>query len=148
MNWPPRSGLESIEGMIWLPRLLDKARRVEAAGGSTRCVDGYLYGNNDFIDKRVLRFLRIDDTAVSQLLREHSDDATVATIIIQRSGRTSDEVRAFGKHLRKTLFDFALLEADEGRMTPGLKRTCIRVIYNFFIMPITYAQFQRAERKR
>jgi len=31
MSWIPRSGLDEIEGVVWLPRLIDKARRAAAA---------------------------------------------------------------------------------------------------------------------
>ena len=149
MSWIPRSGLESVEDLVWLPRLLQKARRMEEGRASGRdLMEGYLYGDNDFIDKRVLEFLRTDDAAVSAVVREQPDDAAAAAIIVERSGRTAEERRAFSTQLRRKLFDFVLLEADEGRLPPGLKRTVVRFLYNRAIMPVINAQFRAAERKR
>ena len=132
---------------MWLPRLLEKARRAEMSGPG-RLIDGYCYGDNDFIDARVLKFLRTNDRTVSALVREHPDDAAVARRIVASSGRTRDECRNFSRRLRRTFLNFAMLEADEGRMTPGLKRTIIRFAYNGVLMPAVYAMFRRAEERR
>jgi hypothetical protein len=149
MSWIPRSGLDSAEDLVWLPRLVQKARRAEEGRATGRdLMEGYLYGDNDFIDKRVLEFLRTDDAAVSAVVREEHDDAAAAAIIAQRSGRTAEERRAFSKQLRGQLFDFVLMEADEGRLPPGLKRAVVRFLYNRVMMPVFYAQFRAAERKR
>jgi hypothetical protein len=53
MTWTPCSGRNSVAGLSWLPRLLEKARHCEASG-SGKLVDGYCYGDNDFIDKQML----------------------------------------------------------------------------------------------
>jgi len=96
----------------------------------------------------VLRFLRISDGDVLALVREHRDDADVARIIVERSGRINEELAAFSKRLRRGMFDFALMEADEGRMAPGFKRSAITFFYNRLLMPIVYTMFARAERAR
>ncbi len=147
MTWMPRSGRDSIAGISWLPRLLDKARRCETSS-SGRLVDGYLYGDNDFIDKQLMAFLRTDDTAVSQLVREHPADADVATILVERSGRTAAEIAAFDKTFRRKNLDFVFVEADEGRLGPGFKASAIRFFYNAVVMRIFYPLFERDERKR
>jgi|SRR5579872_1431598 len=146
MPWMPRSGLESIEDVVWLPRLFDKARRAELSDERRLC-DGYCYGNNDFIDSRVLRFLRTDDATVSALLRSHSDPEA-ARIIVSASGRTPDECRKFSGALRRAFLDFALMEADEGRLPDGAKRVLLRFFYNRLMMPVVYFVFRRAEQKR
>lgn len=149
MNWVPRSGLDTGRDLVWLPRLLQKARRHEEGRVNGRdLMDGYLYGDNDFIDVRVLRFLRTDDAAVSALVRADPDDDSVAAALIERSGRTREECIAFSRRLRRGLFDFIMLEADEGRIPPGLKRNVVRFVYNRIVMPPVYAMFRRAERKR
>jgi hypothetical protein len=149
MNWVPRSGLDTARGLVWLPRMLEKARRQEAGRASgLDLMEGYLFGDNDFIDERVLRFLRTNDAAVSALVREQPDDDAVAATLIERSGRTLDECIAFSRRLRKQLFGFIMLEADEGRIPPGLKRTLVSFFYNKIVMPPVYALFRRAERKR
>ena len=146
MRWTPRSGLDTIEDVVWLPRLFDKGRRVEQLGGD-RLTCGYCYGDNDFIDGKVLRFLHTDDVTVSSLLREHSD-AEAARIIVERSGRTPEECRQFSQQLKRSLNNFVFMEADEGRLQPGFKTTATRFFYNNVLMPIFYTKFRRDERKR
>jgi hypothetical protein len=147
--WIPCSGLECIEEMVWIPRLLQKARRHEAGRQSGRdLMNGYMYGDNDFIDRRVLTFLRTDDAAVSAIVRAEPDDAVAARSLVEHSGRTVEERRAYSARLRRQLFDFVLLEADEGRLPPGPKRTIVRLVYNRLVMPVIAPLFRRAERKR
>ena len=143
--WMPRSGLEQMEHLIWLPRLFDKARRAERSQSGRLC-DGYCYGNNDFIDGRVLHFLRTDDVTVASILRSHSDEEA-ARIIVHQSGRTRDECAQFSRSLRRQFQNFALLEADEGRLT-GIKSILLRFFYNRMMMPVVYSVFRRAEQKR
>jgi hypothetical protein len=147
MGWMPRSGRDSFAGLSWLPRLLDKARRCETSA-TGRLVDGYCYGDNDFIDKQLITFLRTDDTTISQLVREHPADADVATILVERSGRTAAEIAAFDKTLRRNNLNFVFVEADEGRLGPGFKGAAIRFFYNNVVMRIFYPLFERDERKR
>lgn len=149
MGWVPRSGLESIEDVVWLPRLLQKARRrEEGRAAGTDLMNGYMYGDNDFIDEKVLRFLHIGDTAVSALVREQPDDSVVARSIVESSGTTPDERRQFSRRLRRQLFDFVMLEADEGRIPAGFKRSFVQFVYRRLIAPAAYAIFRRAEEKR
>jgi hypothetical protein len=126
--------------------LLQKARRAETSPEG-RLVEGYLYGNNDFIDKQLIAFLRTDDTAISALVREHPADADVARIIVERSGRSASECEAFNRAFRRRNFDFVLIEADEGRLR-GFKGAVLTFVYNRLLMPIFYRLFARDERKR
>jgi Domain of unknown function (DUF5069) len=146
MGWTPRSGRDSVAGLVWLPRLLDKARRYEASP-SGRLVDGYCYGDNDFIDKQLIAFLRTDDATISALVRQQPDDAEVARILVEQSGHSPAEVEAFSTSFRRRNFNFALLEADEGRLG-GAKGAALKFIYNNVIMPVFYRLFERDERKR
>jgi hypothetical protein len=147
VGWVPCSGRASAAGLVWLPRLLEKARRSEASQ-NRRLVDGYCYGDNDFIDKQLMTFLRTDDATVSTLVREHSDDNDVATILVARSGRTPAECAAFAKKFSRKFFDFVLLEADEGRLRSGPKATILKFLYNTVMMPVVYRMFLRDERNR
>ncbi len=134
---------------MWLPRLLQKARRHEAARASgLDLMNGYQYGNNDFIDAKFLGFLRTDDHRISALVREHPDDRTVAYIVVERSGRTAEERRAFSAQIRRSFFSFELLEADEGRTPRGLRRTLLCVFYNHLMMPCVTRRAERARRDR
>jgi hypothetical protein len=147
MAWIPRSGRDSASGLVWLPRLLEKARRCASAHGE-RLFDGYCYGDNDFIDKQLITFLRTDDATISALVREQQSDAEVARILVERSGRTAAECVAFNSSFRRKNFDFVLLEADEGRLRPGVKSALLKFTYNSVIMPVVYGMFRRDERKR
>lgn len=146
MSWQPCAANQTLEGLVWLPRLLQKARRSEEMG--SRIFDGYCYGENDFIDGRVLRFLNVSDANVCESVRQTHDDAQVARILIQQSGRSRAECEAFSTSLRRKLLNFAFLDADEGRMPPGPKRSAWVFFYNKCMMPIAYAMFSRAEQKR
>lgn len=149
MTWIPRSGLDKLQGLPWLPRLLDKARRFEAGrAAGTDLMNGYLYGDNDFIDAQLLKFLRTDDTAVRELVRQHADDAEVARILVERSGHDSAEVRAFAEKFLRRNMNFVVLEADEGRLGSGLRAKLMRIFYNRLFMPIVYVKFAADERKR
>ena len=145
-EWTPCSALNQMFGVVWLPRLIEKARRCEALGGG-RLFDGYCYGDNDFIDKMVLSFLHTDDSAVSALVREHASDEEVARILVERSGRSPAECEQFSRQMRRKLADFILIEADEGRVT-GAKGALVKFLYNNAMMPIVYRMFARDESKR
>jgi hypothetical protein len=147
MSWIPCSGRDSLEGLAWLPRLLEKARHAEALQ-SGRLIDGYCYGDNDFIDKQLIAFLRTDDSTISALVREHPANADVAKILVDRSGHSRAECEVFDKAFRRRNLDFVLLEADEGRLRPGVKASLLKFIYNNMVMPIVYPLFRRDERNR
>ena len=145
-QWAPCSALNEMSGVVWLPRLIEKARRCEQSGGS-RLFDGYCYGDNDFIDKMVLAFLRTNDATVSALVREHASDEEVARILVERSGHTASECEQFSRQMRRKLADFILIEADEGRVG-GFKGALVKFLYNNAMMPIVYRMFARDESKR
>lgn len=147
MGWIPCSGLNSVAGLVWLPRLLEKARRCEATQNG-HLVDGYCYGDNDFIDKQLIAFLRANDATISTLVKEHPADSDVARILVERSERSPAECEAFNKTFRRRNFDFVLLEADEGRLRPGLKAAILKFMYNNLMMPAIYWMFRRDERNR
>ncbi|GAC1659021.1 MAG: hypothetical protein NVS4B3_26840 [Gemmatimonadaceae bacterium] len=147
MKWIPCSGLDSLAGLVWLPRLLQKARRC-LTSPEGRLVDGYCFGDNDFIDKQVIAFLRTDDETISAFVREHPSDADVAQLLVDRSGRSTAECEAFSKTLRRKFLDFVFLEADEGRLRPGFKASLITFLYNKALMPAVYSMFRRDERNR
>ena len=146
MSWVPCSGLDSAAGVVWLPRMLQKARRCLASPDGRR-VGEYLYGDNDFIDREVIAFLRTDDETISALVRENPSDADVARIIVERSGRSASECAAYSASLKRKFFNFIMIEADEGRMR-GFKAAIVKFLYNKALMPVVYVMFRRDERKR
>jgi hypothetical protein len=147
MSWTPCSGLDAEAGVVWLPRMLQKARRCLTSPDG-RVVDGYLFGDNDFIDKEVIAFLRTDDETITALVRENPSDADVARILVERSGRSASECAAYSGSLKRKFLNFFFLEADEGRLGSGFKASAIRFLYNKALMPVVYFMFRRDERNR
>ena len=145
----PVPAADEFSGLVWLPRLIAKARRF--ARGRARGEDmmnGYCYGDNDVADRALLDFLRLDDATVLRVVEAHPLDEDAARDLIERGGRTLEERRRFSASLRRRLFNFTLLEADEGRMAPGLRRSLLRFVYNRVVMPPFYLWFGYVERKR
>ena len=147
--WVPCSAQEEFDGLVWLPRLIQKARRFsQGRARGEDVMNGYLYGDNDAGDRALLNFLRTDDATVLQVVEAHPLDEDAARELIENGGRTLEERRRFSRSLRRKLFNFTLLEADEGRMPAGVRRTLLRIFYNRILMPPYYLWFQYAERRR
>lgn len=150
-GWMPRhAGRESEAGCVWLPRLIDKGRRLlegEASGDDRMA--GYLFGVNDAADTQLLRFLGMTNEDVLAVLRQHHDDDAAATEVVRRSGRTPAECSAWSTRFTQFAGPFlAMMDADEGRRAPGAVTTALRFFYNNVIMPPTYAVYRYAERRR
>ena len=150
-NWMPRhAGRERAAGCVWLPRLIDKGRRVlesEAAGRDL--LGDYHFGVNDAADAQLLRFLGMTNEDVLAVLRRHPDDGDAAAELVRRSGRTPAECAAWSARFVRRVGPFlAMMDADEGRRAPGAGTTALRLAYNRVIMPPTYVAYRWAERRR
>lgn len=147
--WMPRSGREELAGCVWLPRLLDKARRkVEGERDGRDLLHPYLFGGIDPLDKELKTFLNTSDEAVLDLVRREPDDQRTAEELLRRSGRTPEECAAWSRRFRrKHALDLAVFDADEGRRTPGLTTTFLRLFYNYVFMPPIY-WLDRLDRRR
>jgi len=146
-GWMPRRWHEALCGCVWLPRLLDKGRRaLEGERQGRDLMNGYLFGDFDYADRQLLKFLRTDDARVRELLRERDDDGSVAEALLRESGRSAEEVRAWSERFRKGSAPFiAMWDADEGRSEPGIGTTLLKIFYNFALMPPVYLVFRIAE---
>jgi hypothetical protein len=149
---PRHAGREAAAGLVWLPRLLDKGRRVlagEAAGRDLLHAGGYLFGVNDPADGQLLRFLGLGNDDVLAVLRREPDDAAAAAEVVRRSGRTPAECAAWSaRTLRTSGLFLAMMDADEGRRPPSVGTTLLRLAYNGLVMPPGYLVYRRAERRR
>lgn len=146
MGWMPCSGLETVDDLVWVKRMVQKARRLqESRAAAAGLMNGYLFGENDFLDGWLLRFLRLRAKTVSEIVAQQADDERAARAVIERSGRTREECRAFSKRLRLLNANFALIEADEERLPPGFLSTGIRALYRGLVMPPVYAIFRLME---
>jgi len=136
--------------MVWLPRLLDKGRRVLEGEVAGRDLLGeYLFGVNDPADAELLRFLDMTNEDVLAVLRREPDDARAAAELVRLSGRTPAECAAWShRYLRWNGPFLAMMDADEGRRSPGAGTTALRLIYNYLIMAPYYPIYRRLELRR
>ena len=142
--WQPRSAFERLANCIFLGRLIDKARR--SATGLP--IGEYMYGENDYMDARVLRFLRASRTDVDRIVREQRNDAAAARELVERSGRSAREVDAFNTRMMLLYgLIFTMFDADEGRKT-GVFAGALAGFYNRVIYPPFAKKFARDERSR
>lgn len=107
---PPRRWNVSVEGIIWLPRLIDKVRAAQAGTLGT-----YLYGQSP-IDREVLRAAGLGHGAFYELVQQTpGDDAAVLAALDARYPGAADRLRAWSAVAprRHALF-FPVLDADDG----------------------------------
>jgi hypothetical protein len=150
-TWRPRHGTrDAAAGCVWLPRLIDKGRRVLAGEAAGHALLGdYLFGVHDPADRQLLQFLGMTNDEVLAVLRQEPDDGAAAVELVRRSGRTPAECAAWSARFsrRNALFS-AMIDADEGRRAPGMGTTALRFVYNRVLMPPTYPVYQFLERRR
>jgi len=145
-NWMPRPWSDQLMGFIFLPRMLQKGRRVLESGREGRdLMSGYLFGDFDYADGSLLKFLRTNEARVVALLRECEEDTDVAERLIRESGRSAAEIQAWNKRFRRVNALFmAMWDADEGRRAPGWVTAGLKLSYNFVLMPPVYLLFRLA----
>ncbi|GKS58579.1 hypothetical protein YTPLAS18_21060 [Nitrospira sp.] len=149
-NWMPRRWNVELSGCLWLPRLLDKGRHLLLSRRDGQdLMNGYLFGDFDYADRQLLKFLRTNDAHVLSLLSDVDDDEAVATALIRESGRSPEEIQAWGKRFRTVNAPFIhMWDADEGRRKPGIGTWLLDKFYNCLMMPPVYVGFRIAERFR
>jgi Domain of unknown function (DUF5069) len=145
--WIPRSGRDEVGGCIWLPRMIQKARRIIETGESGKRTGEYMYGKHDPADAQVLKFLGISDEEILDIVRAIPDDDAAAMQVLSTSGKTREQCEAFSRRYWMLNAPFmAMMDADEGRRTPGPLTSLLRWFYNNVIMPPAYAYFKMKER--
>ena len=148
-TWMPRhSGRDAAEGLVWLPRMIEKARRrLEGQVTVQDMLWPYMCGVHDPADRQLLQFLGMKNEDVLEVLRHEPDDAAAAAEIVRRSGRTPAECAAWSARcLRFNAPFLAMMDADEGRRPAGASTTLLRLVYNRVIMPPAYPIYRRLER--
>ena len=149
-NWMPRRWNAELSGCLWLPRLLDKGRQfLLSRQNGQDLMNGYLYGDFDYADRQLLKFLRTNDAHVLTLLTQMEDDEAVTAALLRESGRSPTEIQAWGKRFRTVNAPFtSMWDADEGRRRPGIGTWLLDKLYNYIMMPPVYVGFRIAERLR
>jgi hypothetical protein len=151
MNWVPRySGRDQLAGCMWLGRLIDKGRQYEAAGVAPGEMLGeYMFGDHDYMDAKLLRFLGLSDAEICEIIRTDPDDERVAQRILERSGKTAVQCAAFNRAFVRANAPFlAMMDADEGRRKPGLGASLMKATYNAVIFPLGILMYRSGSRRR
>jgi hypothetical protein len=136
LDWRPQySGLDQLAGCVWLARLLDKARRAEDPHSNG--LGDYLFGEGDYLDAKVLRFLGVSGLDVRSVVRSEPNDEIAARTIVTKSGKTPAECEAFNTaFVRRNGLFLAMIQADEDRRPLSLKSKIMKDAYNLTIVPM------------
>lgn len=151
MSWVPRySGTDRLAGCMWLGRLIDKARHYQASSAAPGEMLGeYMFGDADYMDAKLLRFLGLADAAICEIVRDEADDARAARRILERSGRSPEQCEAFNLAFTRGTAPFlAMMDADEGRRQPGVCTSLMKAAYNALVFPLGILMYRVAARKK
>jgi Domain of unknown function (DUF5069) len=106
---PPRRWKVQVDGVIWLPRLIDKARAHEAG-----TLGMYLYGQSP-VDDKLLAAAGIGYPALLEAVRTSPDDAGVLAEIERRAPGATQRLRAWSAAPPASCrMVFAWNDVDEG----------------------------------
>ena len=131
MQTIPRRWNVQVEGICWLPRMIDKARM--SANGA---LGAYLIGNSP-VDKALMRRMNVTTQDFVRIAVDHTDDAAVLAALRARPGFDEARVQRWAGRftVRYRLF-IRLWDLDEGYARPTfLQRLAIgayRRVERFF----------------
>lgn len=151
MNWIPRySGNDRLAGCMWLARMIDKARRYDAARVAPgEMLGAYMFGDNDYMDAKLLRFLGLNDAQIGEIVRGELNDRSAAQRILERSGKTAAQCATFNRAFARRNAPFlAMMDADEGRCKVGFGSALLKLAYNVVVFPLGVLMYRFAARKR
>jgi len=109
---PPRRWSESLGGIMWLPRLIDKAR---AALNGT--LGSYLYGQSP-MDKGLLDQLGLSHRAFAVIVKNAPDDEAVLAALVAHDAAAVERARAWTQRElphRHRMF-LSIIDYDDGRV--------------------------------
>lgn len=105
----PRRWSESIEGIVWLPRLIDKTRAAHAG-----TLGPYLFGQSP-MDRGLLHSLGIGHTEFARIVARSADDDAVIAALGARDANALERARTWGARLkRKHAWFLFVLDVDDG----------------------------------
>jgi hypothetical protein len=121
----PPSPFAAAGGLIWLPRLLAKARRAQADG-----LGEYLLFEDSPLDAMALAAWRVRGAALTAWLAEGLDDGAIAARVGEAMGAADEAARAAWSRsfARRWGWFFRAIDADEGRLPPGLEASALRAM--------------------
>lgn len=105
---PPRQWSETLAGMIWLPRLIDKVRAFQAGTLGT-------YAYPSALDQSFMRRFQLTPAFIEPLVRETASDDAIGAVIRRHLRLTDEEVacRCAG-FSQKYRLAFSILDRDDG----------------------------------
>lgn len=126
-EWHPRSGHDMVDGYVWLPRMLSKARR-----GRTDALGDYLSLENSMMDSFFLRGLGLTGAQVRGWLDEGLADEAIVARIAEVAGHPDLAARERWSRgfSRKFGLAFTAIDADEDRLPPGPLASLLRAALN------------------
>lgn len=135
---------------MWLGRLIDKARRWDAVGLAPGRMDGeYMFGDNDYLDAKLLHFLGLKDAQVCEIVRAEPNDERAAQRIVETSGKTAEQCSAFNRAFIRSNGPFlTMIDLDEGRRSGGMGASLMKAVYNGVIFPFATVLYRSAARKQ
>ncbi|HEY7981572.1 MAG TPA: DUF5069 domain-containing protein [Candidatus Eremiobacteraceae bacterium] len=108
----PRRWSEDVDGIRWLPRLIDKARM--SSGGE---LAAYLFGHSP-IDRGLMTGLGVTTATFAAIVADSPDDAAVLTALRAR-GFDEARVRRWSARLPKPYqIIITMIDLDEGHTRP------------------------------
>jgi hypothetical protein len=111
----PRRWSEELDGVMWLPRLIDKTR---ASLHGT--LGAYLYGQSP-VDREVLHTLGVGHRAFAEIVAVAPDDAAVVDGLLRRDAFAMDRGRRWSATApRRYAAFFYTLDLDDG-YAPGMR---------------------------
>lgn len=121
----PRRWNVEVDGIRWLPRLIDKARMQRAGTLGT-----YLMGHSP-VDHALLTRLHIGTEAFVALVHEHASDEAVLAALRTR-GFDEARVRRWSERFPRTYSWYIVLwDLDEGYRTPTLWERAGLAVFRF-----------------
>lgn len=106
---PPRRWSDAIDGIQWLPRLIDKTRAAQ-----TGKLGSYFFGQSPF-DRALLHAFGVGYRSFSKIVADAPDDATILSALCDQDPASLDRARAWSQTLatRHRLM-MMILDADDG----------------------------------
>lgn len=118
---PPPSGFAQAGGYLWLPRMLDKVRRL-----SHGPLQDYYALEDSPVDLGALMLLGVGPETIRGWVAEGLDDEAIASRLADARGHKDAEKRSFNRRFKLMWYPVLLvLEADEGRIR-GLQALALR----------------------
>lgn len=105
---PPRRWSDTLAGMIWLPRLIDKVRAFQAGTLGT-------YAYPSALDQSFMRRFHFTPAFIEPLVRETPSDDAIGAAVREHLRLTDEEIEQRCAIFReKYRFALAVLDGDDG----------------------------------